>query len=213
MKKNVFKLKILKISKTLSYKELIQITNLIKKENDYSILSKLSTSLIKKYLQIAINSKNMFLFVLKKKNEIIGYALFTKNEDSLIKDFESIKFKIFIYLFFTLKFFSLFNIFLAITKLDLILLNNKVYKKKKLLNLNLLAINKIYQSKGYGNMFLTKTIKTIYSRMYKFSYITCEAPSLRALNFYTQKKKFRLIGKKIRIKTNLYVLVKNFNEI
>ena len=42
MKKNVFKLKILKISKTLSYKELIQITNLIKKENDYSILSKLS---------------------------------------------------------------------------------------------------------------------------------------------------------------------------
>ena len=89
MKKNVFKLKILKISKTLSYKELIQITNLIKKENDYSILSKLSTSLIKKYLQIAINSKNTFLFVLKKKNEIIGYALFTKNEDSLIKDFES----------------------------------------------------------------------------------------------------------------------------
>ena len=133
MKKNVFKLKILKISKTLSYKELIQITNLIKKENDYSILSKLSTSLIKKYLQIAINSKNMFLFVLKKKNEIIGYALFTKNEDSLIKDFESIKFKIFIYLFFTLKFFSLFNIFLAITKLDLILLNNKVYKKKKII--------------------------------------------------------------------------------
>lgn len=213
MKKKKVNLKIFEIKKKPSHNELTQIINLIKYENNYSILSKLNKPIITEYLNIAIKSNNIFLFILKIKNKIIGYSLYAKNEKNLIKDFNPIKFKIFIHLLCTLKFFSIMNIFLAITKLDLILLNKKDYNKKKVLNLNLLAINKNFQSQGIGEYFLTKTIRIIYRNVYRFNYVTCEAPSLRSLNFYVKKKKFKLIGKKIRLTTNLYVLVKKLNEI
>jgi len=208
MKEKRLKLKISEIKKISSNKELNQIIDLIKKENNYSILSKLNKSLIAEYLNIVAKSKNLFLFVLRIKNKIIGYSLYAKNEENLIKDFEAIKFKIFIYLLCTFKIFSLLNIFLAVTKLDLIFLNKKYYNKAKSLNLNLLAINRDFQSKGLGNLFLTKTIKIIYNKAYKFNSISCEAPSLRAFNFYTKKQKFKFVGKKIRLVTNLYVLTK-----
>ena len=48
---------------------------------------------------------------------------------------------------------------------------------------------------------------------YKFKYITCEAPTKRALNFYIKKIRFKFIGKKIRFRKNLYVLIKRLNEI
>ena len=210
MKKFV-NLKIFKVEKLNSIKDFYSIINLIKTENKYSILSKLSKTLIIEYLKIAFSSKNLFLFVLKYNKKNIGYSIFAKNEINLIKDFEPIKFKIFIELLLRLKFFSLINIVLAMTKLDLILLNKKYLNKKNILNLNLLAINKNFQSRGFGSYFLSQSTKIIHKNFYKFKYITCEAPNLRALNFYTKKKHFRFVGKKIRLPKNFYVLIKKFN--
>ena len=206
-------LKVLRLKKSNLKKNLYTVINLIKIENNHSILSQLSKNLIIDYLKIASNSKNLFLFILKLKSKTIGYLLLAKDEDSLIKDFSSIKQKIFIELLFRFKFYSLVNIFLAITKLDLIFLNKTNYYRKKIINLNLLAISKNFQSKGFGGYFLTKSIKIIHKNFYKFKYITCEAPTKRALKFYTKKEKFKFIGKKIRFPKNLYVLIKKFNEI
>ena len=208
MKKKITNLKISEVKKLNSLKDIYSIINLVKTENRYSILSKLSKTLIIEYFQIAIRSKNLFLFILKFKNKIIGYSLYTKNEDSLIKDFKKIKFKIFIELIIGLKFFSLINIFFAITKLDLIFLKKKNLFKEKTINLNLLAINKNFQSKGFGKYFLTKTIKKIHKNSYKYRYITCEAPNVRAVDFYIKKKHFKFVGKKIRFPRSLYVLIK-----
>ena len=211
MKKNSSNLKIKEINKKITDNELNTIIDLIKNENDYSILSKLSISLIKEYLRIAVNSKNIFLFILKKKNKIIGYSLFAKNADYLIKEFNHIKSKIFMDLLFRFNFFSILNILFAITKFDLIMISREaIDQNKKSLNLNLLAIDQKYQSQGLGNFFLQKTIKTIYKRIFQFNSTTCEAPTLRALNFYLKKSNFKLIGKKIRIGQNLFVLKKKY---
>ncbi len=206
-------LKVLKLNKSNLKKNLYSVINLIKIENNYSILSQLSKNLIIEYLKIVINSKNLFLLILKLKNKTIGYLLFAKDEDNLIEDFRSIKLKIFIELLFKFKIYPLVNIFLAITKLDLIFLNKKKYHREKIINLNLLAINKNFQSRGFGEYFLNKSIKIIYKNFYKFKYITCEAPTKRALNFYIKKIRFKFIGKKIRFPKNLYVLIKRLNEI
>ena len=208
------KLKIKEINKEISTIEFQKIFELIKDENTHTIVSKLGPALIREYLNIASLSKNIFLFILKKQNKIIGYSLYVKNEKYLVKDFDNIKLKIFFDLLFKFKIFSLINIFLAISKLDLILVfNKKNLKNQKNLNLNLLAINKKYQSQGIGKIFFIRTIKIIYKKKYKFKTVTCEAPTLSALNFYLKKIKFKLIGKKIRLTTNLFILKKNINEI
>ena len=76
---------------------------------------------------------------------------------------------------------------ISIIKLDLILLDKK-YKDliKNSLNLNLLAINKEYQSKGIGKSFFEKSIQIIYQNYFKFN-------SIRQLkNRASQKKTFTL---------------------
>tara|TARA_B110001452_G_scaffold227042_1_gene201765 strand:- start:2832 stop:3473 length:642 start_codon:yes stop_codon:yes gene_type:complete len=213
MKKSFVGLKIIEVKKELSGLKLNNIINLIKKENNYSILSNLSNALIKEYLLIATKSKKIFLFILIKKKKIVGYSLYAKKENDLIKEFDRLKFKILQNLIFKFKIFSLINIFLAITKLDLIYLNQAKNIKDNGLNLNLLAIDKKSQSMGLGVFFLKKTIKIVYNKIYKFKFITCEAPTERALNFYRNKAGFRLLGKKIRINKNLFVLKKNINEL
>ena len=129
----------------------------------------------------------------------------------MISDFKKIKLKIFIDLLFKLKFLSLINILLAITKIDLILLSKKdIQKNANSLNLNLLAINKKYQSQGIGKFFVEQTIRIIYKKLYKFNLITCEAPTINALNFYLKKIKFKLIGKKVRLTKNFFILQKKY---
>ena len=77
-------LKISQIKNKLTLREFIEIIKIIKQENTHALVSSLSKDLIKKYLKTAIKSKNIFLYILKKKNYIIGYALLTKKEDYLI---------------------------------------------------------------------------------------------------------------------------------
>ncbi len=124
MKKKFKELTVNEIKK-IKIEELKKITNIIIKENNYSILSKLNKSIIKEYLSIAINSKVIFLFVLRKNKKIIGYSLFAKKTNYLINEFKTLKFKIFNNLFIKLKLISIINIILALTKIDLILIKKK----------------------------------------------------------------------------------------
>ena len=208
MKKKKFKYKIYELKKKENKKSLKVIINLIKKENTHAILSCLSKKLIYEYLTIANLSEKMFLFVIKKQNQTIGYALYVKNKKYLLTEFKKIKFKIIKYLLLKAKFISIINILLAVTKLDLLFTNYfKNNKYENVLNLNLLAIKNEYQSMGIGKLFIEKTIQILLKRRDKFKYVSCEAPTKRVLNFYT-KNKFKIIGKKIRIPKLMNVLIK-----
>jgi hypothetical protein len=208
MKKKKFKYKIYELKKKENKKSLKVIINLIKKENTHAILSSLSKKLIYEYLTIANLSEKMFLFVIKKQNQTIGYALYVKNKKYLLTEFKKIKFKIIKYLLLKAKFISIINILLAVTKLDLLFTNYfKNDKYENVLNLNLLAIKNEYQSMGIGKFFIEKTIQILLKRRVKFKYVSCEAPTKRVLKFYT-KNKFKIIGKKIRIPKLMSVLIK-----
>ena len=194
---------------SLSNDEINEIIKLIKKENVHTILSKLSINLIKEYLNLAIKSDNIFLFTCKIEKKIIGHALFAKKPQFLISEFDSLKFKILLNLIKKIKIFQLINIIISIIKLDLILLDRKNKDLiKNSLNLNLLSINREYQSKGIGKIFFENSIKIIYQNYYKFNLITCEAPTINASNFYEKKLNFKLIGKKIRLFNNFFVFLK-----
>ena len=125
LKKNLI---IKEVKGKIKKNELNEIYGLIKEENFKSILSHLNENLIKKYLRIVANYEESYIYVLKKKNIIIGYAIYFINEADIIKKFHSLKFEIFKHLFFNLKILVILNIFLAVTRLDLILLETK--KKK-----------------------------------------------------------------------------------
>ena len=121
MKKKSVSYKISEIKKkNINNKTLEKIFYLIKKENTYSILSKLDRKLIYEYLTISASSKKIYLFVMKSKQEIVGYILYVKSEKELILEFKRMKFKIIKHLLLKLKFFSIINILLAISKLDIL---------------------------------------------------------------------------------------------
>ncbi len=184
------------------YKQLI---NLILKENPEALLASLSFTNIKIYLQKVIESDNLSLFVLKKKNTIVAYAVIAKKVSSLILIFSNMKLKIFLDLITKLKFIKIFNILLSYFRLDVIMITKK---KKKIINtnynLNLLAVKKNFQSKGIGTFFLKKIFKTIKDS----KYITVESLDKRAYDFYFKKHKFLFLGEKYRIIKNLKILVK-----
>ena len=184
------------------YKQLI---NLILKENPEALLASLNFTNIKIYLQKVIQSDNLSLFVLKKKNTIVAYAVIAKKVSSLILIFSNMKLKIFLDLISKLKFIKILNILLSYLRLDVIMITKE---KKKIINrnynLNLLAVKKNFQSKGIGTYFLKKVFKKIKNS----KYITVEALDKRAYNFYCKKHKFLFLAEKYRIIKNLKILVK-----
>ena len=210
MRKKISKIKVTFLqSKNDVNKNFKAIYSLIKKENSYSILSKLNKKLIIDYLKITVQSKKLFLFIVKFKKKVIGYSLFAKNERDLIGEFKEMRFKIFIYLLLKLKIISIFNIFIALTKIDMLFSNNS--HSKDTLNLNLLAIKSEFQSKGLGKVFLDKSIKILSEKGTKFKYISCEAPTIRAVEFY-KKNNFKLLGKKIRLFNSLFLLKRKYEN-
>ena len=72
-------------------------------------------------------------------------------------------------------------------------------------NLNLLGIEKKYQSKGLGEKFLKYILK---NSKFKSRYITCEADNIRSSSFYQKKLDFKNIGKKVRLPKFMDVLAK-----
>tara|TARA_A100001011_G_C14261535_1_gene822639 strand:+ start:1146 stop:1781 length:636 start_codon:yes stop_codon:yes gene_type:complete len=203
------KIKISLHQNELSESEYNDLIDIIKNENTDSILSKLSSSVIREYLNLAAKSDHIFLFSCKIENQIIGYALFAKKPEYLINGFSSLKYKILYDLIKKVNFIQLINIIISFLKLDLVLLtkDNKNFIKNSL-NLNLLGIKKKYQSQGIGKLFCQNIIENIYQNYFKFDLISVEAPNISSCNFYANKLNFKLIGKKLRLFRIFFVLLK-----
>ena len=157
---NDFLTKEVKLS--LSPENYFILNKLIKEENPNSILASLNKNLIKKYLEISIKSENIFFYICEYKNEIIGYALLARQPLFLISEFKAIKYLILLNLLFGFKLKTIINILLSVSKIDLFFINeeNKDIINKTS-NLNLLAIDKKFQSKGIGKIFVLNILKDI----------------------------------------------------
>ena len=196
------------VNKSLDKDQFSKILSIIRSENGSSILGNLSSKNTRDYLDIVIEDKNMELFVILNPN-IIGYAIIVSEPDTLIKNFEKLKLKIFIDLFFKLKFFTLTNIAISLLKIDTLFLDKQnKHLINKSVNLNLLAIEKKFQGQGLGSRFLKFIIQ---STKFKTDFISCETNNLKSTNFYVKKLKFNVIGNKIRVPNILKVLIKKIN--
>lgn len=203
----------MKKSKNFKIKELKKISNqqfseiikLITNENPESILACLNKEIIKDYLNKVAISKDVLIYVIQNKDKIIAYAIIAKNIEKLTSIFLDKKITILFSLIINFKFIKLINIILSYVKLDIIFLKKK-YKNIIYLNynLNLLAVDKKFQSKGLGSYFLRK----IFKNFEKSKYITVETIDEKATKFYQKKLNFKIIGKKLRFPKNLKVLYK-----
>ena len=201
MKKN---LKIKKLNKINDH-EVNQIIKLLLDENSNSILASLKKNIIKKYLQKIVMSKDITIYVTIYKKRIIAYAIIAKKISKLISIISNMKIQICFYLIIQFKFLRLLNIIFSYIKLDMILLQDN-YKKiiNSNYNLNLLAVEKKFQSQGIGSFFLKKIFKLIK----KANYITVETIDNRAAIFYKKRHNFKLMGNKLRFPKKLKVLYK-----
>ena len=196
-----------RIKKKISNKEINFLIKIIKKENKGSIISSLSSKILKKYLKILVKSKNFFLFLCKFKDKNIGYSILCKSPKYLLKDFNKLKFQIIIELIFNIKILTILNILISISKIDLIFLIHKRKIINNNFNLSLLAITKKYQSKGIGEKFLKEVLKKInYNNQLK--QITVETNNFQTIKFYEKKIGFKFLGKKLRFFKNSTVLYK-----
>ena len=194
----------------LSSESYVKLNKIIKEENQDTILASLSPNLIKKYLEISTKSENFFFYICEYKSEIVGYALLVKKPSFLISEFKIIKYSILINLLMRFKFKTIINIFLSMYKIDL-LLTSKTNKDiiSKNLNLNLLAINKNFQSKGIGKAFVLDILNDI-KKKHNFQTIIVETYDKRTASFYQNKLNFYYLGKKLRLFKNLYIYRKEF---
>ena len=146
--------------KEINTNETRQIVKLILKENPEALLASLNYKNISTFLNNVANSKNLILFVLKKKETIIAYAVIAKQINFLTSIFSNMKMNIFLDLLMKFNFIKIINMFLSYFKLDTLFLSNrnKIIINKNY-NLNLLAVKKNFQSKGIGSYFLKKIFK------------------------------------------------------
>jgi ribosomal protein S18 acetylase RimI-like enzyme len=99
---------------------------------------------------------------------------------------------------------------LKFTKIDLIFIspnNKKIFESS--INLNMIGIEKKFQSKGIGYFFLRKVISVV-SYKKKYKHMSLETLNYRAENFYRKKFNFYSIGLKLRFFKNLKILIKKF---
>lgn len=197
-----------RIKKKISNKEINFLIKILKKENKGSIISSLSSKILKEYLKILVKSKNFFLYLCKFKDKNIGYLILCKSPKYLIKDFNKLKYQILIELIFNFKITTLLNILISILKIDSIFLAHRNKMIKNNFNLSLLAISKEYQSKGIGKKFIEKVLKKI-AHQNKLKQLTVESNNIKTLSFYRKKIGFKYLGKKIRFFKNSTVLYKS----
>ena len=204
---NDFLTKEIKLS--LSPENYFVLNKLIKEENPNSILASLNKNLIKKYLEISIKSENLFFYICEYKNEIIGYALLARQPLFLISEFKRIKYYILLNLLFSFKLKTIMNILLSMSKIDLFFISKEKRDIiEKTFNLNLLAIDRKFQSKGIGKEFVLNILEDI-KKNNNLKTITVETFNKRAQSFYENKLNFHYIGKKLRFFKNLIVYKKN----
>ena len=207
MKFNLSKLKKNNLQK-INKVEMHEIINLLLNENPLALLASLRKKNIENFFLKCVKSKKAMIYTLRYQKKIIAYALIVKETKYLTELVTESKFIIFLNLIKKFKFLSLLNIFISYFKLDLFLLSK--YKKRLInenYNLNLLAVNKDFQSKGLGSYFLKKIFKSLKGS----KYITVETVNNNAYNFYKNKHSFKFLGKKIRVFKNLKILYKKIN--
>ncbi len=188
--------------------EIKDITNLLKNENPKAVIASFSKKIIKLYLQNIINSKNLIIFILKRKKKIIAYSLIATKPKFLTSTFKKMKFKILFDLITNFQLLKIITVIISYFNFDIFFLTRE---KKKLINsnynLNLLAVNKKYQSKGIGSYFL----KRVFRSLKNSKFITVESIDERAYKFYEKKHDFIFLGEKFRINKNLRILYKKLN--
>ena len=91
---------------------------MILKENPEALLASLNYKNISTFLNNVANSKNLILFVLKKKETIIAYAVIAKQINFLTSIFSNMKMNIFLDLLMKFNFIKIINMFLSYFKLD-----------------------------------------------------------------------------------------------
>tara|TARA_Y100000590_G_C15566390_1_gene956790 strand:+ start:439 stop:1065 length:627 start_codon:yes stop_codon:yes gene_type:complete len=194
---------------SLSTENYLSLNKLIKEENPDSILASLNKNLIKKYLEISIKSDNLFFYICEYENKIIGYAILARQPLFLISEFNVIKYSIFFNLLLNFKLKTIINILLSMSKIDLFFINkeNKDIINKTF-NLNLLAIDRKFQSKGIGKAFVRNIFEDL-KKNNNLEIITVETFNKRAQSFYENKLNFHYIGKKLRFFKNLIVYKKS----
>ena len=90
----------------------------------------------------------------------------------------------------------------------MIFLSNKKNLINNNPNLSLLAIDREFQSKGIGKIFIEKVFNELNLKN-EFNQITVETNNLRTENFYVNKVNFIYLGKKLRLFKNLKVFLKD----
>jgi len=196
-----------KIELPIETKYLDFLYNVIKKEQPEAIVSSFSKNLLNQYFEALLNSKNIHLYICEFNQKSIGYAILSEKPSYLISNIKKLRIQILINLIINLNIKTLLNLFLRICKIDLLLLSPE---KRKMIdnsyNLNLLAIDRNYQSKGIGKIFL----KYVFKNISKPNYLTLESENERTDRFYEKKLGFSVFGKKIRFFRFQKIYIKNF---
>ena len=186
-----------KIKSPMETRHLDFLHNLIKEENSDAIVSSFSKNLLNKYFDELLNSKNMHLYICELNQKSIGYVILTEKPSYLISNFKSLKKEILINLIISFNIKTLLNLFLVIFKIDLIFLSReKRFTIDNNYNLNLLAIDKNFQSKGIGKKFMTSVFENL-SKIKKMNCLTVETNNERTGSFYEKKLDFLILVKKL----------------
>ena len=98
---------------------------MMKTENAFSLLAKMPKGIINRYFEIVFSSNKLSLFVCFFKDELIGYALLANKPSYLVSEFKSLTTSIFFYLIGKMKLTLLFDLILAVLKIDTIKINKE----------------------------------------------------------------------------------------
>mgnify|MGYP001166646795 FL=1 len=199
-----------KIELPIETKYLDFLYNVIKEENSEAIVSSFNKNLLNQYFEALLNSKNIHLYICELNQKSVGYVILSEKPSYLISNFKKLRTQILINLIINLNIKTLLNLVLIICKIDLVLLSPE---KRNIIdncyNLNLLAIDRNYQSKGIGKVFMTYVFENL-SKMNKLNYLTVETNNERTGRFYEKKLGFTYFGKKIRFFKFQKIYKKNF---
>ena len=205
-----YQINVKKIELPIQTKYLDFLYNVIKKENSEAIVSSFGKNLLNQYFEALLNSKNIHLYICELNEKSVGYVILSEKPSYLISNFKKLRIHILINLIINFKIKALLNLFLIIFKIDLVLLSSE---KRNIINnsynLNLLAIDRKYQSKGMGKIFMTYVFENL-SKTNKLNYLTVETNNERTGKFYEKKLGFTYFGKKIRFFKFQKIYKKNF---
>ena len=206
------KIKFTLINTSISQNKINQIINILKLENNSSVLAKLNSKNITTYVNRVVESNQLKLYLAINEKKVVGYAIVAGKPKYLTSNFKDFKYNFIFDLLVNFNFSTIINLIIFSTGIENFFISNK---EKKILqnsvNLNLLAINRSFQSKGLGKKFMNYIIDDLKFNT-KNKILTCETDNNRSKKFYEKKLKFKEIGKKIRFPFFTTVLIRKLNS-